>query len=127
MFKSGLVLLCFLAVCLADTVEDANANRKPAGSTTYDQRQTGKYNLHVNIKDVQFFSLSDSLASIGDYGDYGDYNFGDTDADTDYDTAHLTVNPLFAFLGSEKPTTAKPVIALTTEKKPLSLETSSAS
>lgn len=43
--------------------------------TTYDQRQTGKYNVHVNIKDVQVFSISDSLAGIGgDYeGEYGDY------------------------------------------------------
>lgn len=83
----------------------------------------------MNIKDVQFFSLSDSLASIGDYGDYGDYGnlegFGDTD--TDYDAAHLTVNPLFAFLGSQKPTTIKPTTAATTEKRPLSLETSSTS
>lgn len=77
---------------------------------------------------MQFFSLSDSLASIGDYGDYGDYEnlegFGD--ADTDYDVAHLTVNPLFALLGSQKPTTIKPTTAATTEKRPSSLETSSA-
>lgn len=123
-------MLSLLAVCSAGAIEEANANKKPAGSTTYDQRQTGKYNLHVNIKDVQFFSLSDSLASIGDYGDYGDYGnleggFGDTD--TDYDAAHLTVNPLFAFLGSQKPTTVKPTTTATTEKRPSSLETSSTS
>lgn len=32
-------------------------------STTYDQRQTGKYNIHVNIKDVSIIALeSEDLA-----------------------------------------------------------------
>lgn len=110
-----------LVSCQASPSEQTGSDSKPAGSTTYDQRQTGKYNVHVNIKDVQFFSLSDSLASIGDYGDYGDYadlegGFGEPD---DYDSSHLTVNPIFAFLGS-KPTTSKPITttaAPTTEKQ----------
>lgn len=70
----------------------------------------------MNIKDVQFFSLSDSIGSVGDYSDYGDYgDFGETDSD--YDTSHLTVNPVFAFLGSNKPTTTpKPATTSTTEK-----------
>lgn len=132
MFKHCFVLLCLLIASRANSMEDASdSKRPPAGSTTYDQRQTGKYNVHVNIKDVQFFSLSDSLAGIGgDYGDYEDYGeiqpgFGNTD--TDYDTAHLTVNPLFAFLGAKpatpKPTTAAPV----TEKLPASSPESTSS
>lgn len=105
---------------------EIDTEKRPAGLTTYDQRQTGKYNVHVNIKDVQFFSLSDSLAGIGD-GDYGDYggDYGELEGiggtDTDYDTAHLTVNPIFAFLGA-KPATAKPTTTTsTTEKSPSSL------
>lgn len=120
MFEKYFILLCLLITCQASPLEQTGNDSKPAGSTTYDQRQTGKYNVHVNIKDVQFFSLSDSLASIGDYGDYGDYaelegGFGEPD---DYDSSHLTVNPIFAFLGS-KPTTSKPTTtsAPTTEKQ----------
>lgn len=128
MFKKCLTFVCLLISCHANSVEEAIAEKRPAGSTTYDQRQTGKYNLHVNIKDVQFFSLSDSLASIGDYSDYGDYGdldgvFGET-SDTDYDNSHLTVNPVFAFLGSQKPTTPKP--STTSQKSPPSSSSSSA-
>lgn len=90
MLKNLFLISCLLALTFAKSAPKQAANERPAaGSTTYDQRQTGKYNVHVNIKDVQFFSLSDSLASIGgDYPEYGEYDvlggFGDTD--TDYDT-----------------------------------------
>lgn len=122
MLEKYFILICLLiSSSQANPLEQTGSDSKPAGSTTYDQRQTGKYNVHVNIKDVQFFSLSDSLASIGDYGDYGDYaelegGFGEPD---DYDSSHLTVNPIFAFLGS-KPTTPKPTTAAPTEKLPQS-------
>lgn len=120
-----LIFLCLmLASCHGNPVDTIGEVEKlPAGSTIYDQRQTGKYNLHVNIKDVQFFSLSDSLAGIGgDYGDYeGDYSdiLGIGGTDGDYDNSHLTVNPIFAFLGNKpitKPTTT--TTAATTEKAP---------
>jgi hypothetical protein len=75
--SSKIVALLLLVISShAAPVEEAKDDKKPAGLTTYDQRQTGKYNLHVNIKDVQFFSVSDSLAGIG--GDYEDYG-GDYD------------------------------------------------
>lgn len=68
---------------------------KSKAHTFYDQRQTGKYNLNVNIKDVQVFSVEDSLASIGDYGSYDDYGGGDYEliggGDEDYNIAHLWV------------------------------------
>lgn len=115
MFKKFLAFICLLVACKA-----ADDEKRPAGLTTYDQRQTGKYNVHVNIKDVQFFSLSDSLAGIGgDYGDYGDYETMDG-PDSDYDASHLTVNPILAFLG-QRPTT-KPTT--TTEKVQTSPATS---
>lgn len=120
------VLLYLLTVCQAGLVKEADDIEKPsAGLTTYDQRQTGKYNVHVNIKDVQFFSLSDSIGSVGgDYEDYGgDYDVleGAGNPDTDYDVSHLTVNPIYAFLGAKKTTTTiKPTVAPTSEKLPSS-------
>lgn len=132
MLKSCLLASCLLiASCAAITIEEAvNVEKLPAGSTTYDQRQTGKYNVHVNIKDVQFFSLSDALGNVGgDYGEeYGDYGAleGIGEGDADYDTAALTVNPVFAFLGS-RPTTAKPTTTSTTEKVQSDANVSSAS
>jgi hypothetical protein len=65
--------------------------KKSQAHTFYDQRQTGKYNLNVNIKDVQFFSLSDSLGNIGDYGsyDYDDYAPSEGGGDEDYNISHL--------------------------------------
>lgn len=145
-----LSLLLLVISCRAASVADASDNKKPAGLTTYDQRQTGKYNVHVNIKDVQFFSVSDSLAGIGgDYEDYGgDYDildgkmnkdwllngslkfdykiFTGGDTDTDYDSSHLTVNPIFAFLGI-KTTTSKPTTLQTVTEKVPAPETSSTS
>lgn len=114
------LLAVFVLDCEASPIE--LKGKEPSGSiTTYDQRQTGKYNVHVNIKDVQVFSISDSLAGIGgDYeSEYGDYALleGD-DGGSDYDISHLTVNPIFAFLGS-KPTTPKPSTSnATTSVKP---------
>jgi hypothetical protein len=95
--------------------------KKSESKTIYDQRQTGKYNVHVNIKDVQFFSLSDSLGNIGDYAsyDYSDYAGGDDD----YDISHLTVNPIIASLGS-KPTKAPTTTATTKTTSAASTTTS---
>jgi hypothetical protein len=115
--KMNLLLLALIAVTGAFAEDTMN---KSDAKTIYDQRQTGKYNVHVNIKDVQLISLSDSISSLGDYGsyDYGDYGEGDED----YDNAHLTVNPIFAFLGSKpstttsKPSTTSPIYFTTTEK-----------
>lgn len=129
MVEKNVILFCLLISCQADPMQPISEDKKPGGSTTYDQRQSGKYNVHVNIKDVQFFSLSDSLASIGDYEDYGDYSDfeGIGEADTDYDQSHLTVNPVFAFLGSQKPTTVKPTTSAPTEKLPPASSTLSTS
>jgi hypothetical protein len=130
MAKKCFVLLCLLIAGHASPIDEGSDHKKAAGTTTYDQRQTGKYNVHLSIKDVQFFSLSDSLASIGgEYPDYGDYGTleGYGENDTDYDAAHLTVNPLFAFLGA-KPATQKPTTtAPATEKNQSSSEAPSIS
>lgn len=87
----------------------------------YDQRQSGKYNIHINVKDVQLIKLDDF--KIGDdysYGDYGDYG---SDADYDYDVSNLTTSPVWAHLGTDKPTTStkkpKPTMAPSKPTKPV--------
>ncbi|XP_062553142.1 early growth response protein 1 isoform X2 [Armigeres subalbatus] len=87
------------------------ANSGRPSLTTYDQRQTGKYNIHVNIKDVKIISV-DGEKFEGEFGDDTIYDYGDYD----YDPAHLTVSPLPIFGGS---TTSKPPKATT--KTPVSL------
>lgn len=39
----------------------------PASNTTYDQRQQGKYNIHLNIKDVAIITF-DSETISGELG-----------------------------------------------------------
>ncbi|KAL7045329.1 hypothetical protein ACKWTF_002197 [Chironomus riparius] len=103
---------------------DTSDAKKSDSRTIYDQRQTGKYNVHVNIKDVQFFSLSDSISSLGDYGSYDYGEYGQVDGDGDYDISHLTVNPIFAFLGTQsKPTKPSTTTQPTTEKVDFSSST----
>lgn len=111
------LIAVFLLITLSMAAKDNETEvvKKTDARTVYDQRQTGKYNVHVNIKDVQFFSLSDSISSLGDYGsyDYGDY--GSIEGiDGDYDISHLTVSPIFAFLGTQ----SKPTKPSTTTQKP---------
>lgn len=77
--------------------------------TTYDQRQTGKYNVHFNIKDVQLFSIRGDEFNAG-VGDGIDYDYGEYD----YDPGHFTINPILAMLGADKPFTT----TTTTTEKP---------
>ncbi|XP_058126082.1 uncharacterized protein LOC131282850 [Anopheles ziemanni] len=59
---------------------------------TYDQRQNGKYNIHLNIKDVKIIAVGKENLD-GNFGDDAVYDYGDYD----YDPAHLTVSPLPIF------------------------------
>lgn len=70
-------------------------------NATYDQRQNGKVNVHISIKDVAIILQSDS----GTNGNADD----DINYDYDYDYDHLTVKPngIWATLGQ---TTAAPVV-----------------
>lgn len=49
------------AISLCAPSKDRHSN------TTYDQRQVGKYNIHVNIKDVSIIALGaeDIIDNIG--------------------------------------------------------------
>lgn len=71
------------------------------GSTTYDQKQSGKYNIHLNIKDVSIIALdAGSLDSgVGDFGE--DYY-------EDYDLSDFTVKPIFGIIDIATP---KPIPA----------------
>lgn len=80
-----------ILITLTGSLGKEDDDMKSKAHTFYDQRQTGKYNLNVNIKDVQVFSVEDSLASIGDYGSYdygGDYELIGG-GDEDYNMSHL--------------------------------------
>ncbi|OXU24778.1 hypothetical protein TSAR_009599 [Trichomalopsis sarcophagae] len=59
--------------------------------TTYDQRQEGKVNVQIDVKDVQILALVDS-EMLDDYTNY----------DYAYDYADFTIKP------SSRPTTGKP-------------------
>lgn len=82
--------------------------KQETGLTTYDQKQTGKYNIHLNIKDVAIIALDAGRAdsNVGDFGE--DYY-------EDYDLSDFTVKPIFGLIdiASDKPsstTTAPPLI-----------------
>lgn len=52
-----------MAICLCAPSKEVQKN----SNTTYDQRQVGKYNIHLNIKDVSIIALSseDLIDHIG--------------------------------------------------------------
>lgn len=83
----------------ASSSSPSRGKQEPTGLTTYDQKQTGKYNIHLNIKDVAIIALdADHLDSgVGDFGE--DYY-------EDYDLADFTVKPIFGLIDitSDKPT-----------------------
>lgn len=83
--------------------------REETGSTTYDQKQSGKYNIHLNIKDVAIIALDSGNTDSGGDGDFGE------DYYVDYDLSDFTVKPVFGLVDSatsEKPssTTAPPAL-----------------
>ncbi|XP_065093280.1 uncharacterized protein LOC135713972 isoform X2 [Ochlerotatus camptorhynchus] len=117
-----LILLLDVSIAESASMKWNKSDKREAGGgggggggrpslTTYDQRQTGKYNIHVNIKDVKIISV-DGEKFDGEFGDDTIYDYGDYD----YDPAHLTVSPLPIFGG---PTTSKP--PKSTTKTPVSI------
>lgn len=92
--------MLLLVLPLIDCGPVASRSSAAAGTTTYDQKQTGKYNIHLNIKDVAIIAVGseDLSGGIGDAGSfYEDYY--------DYDLDDFTINPVSATLGV---TTKKP-------------------
>lgn len=89
----------------SESTDDHKPSKQAAkgGITAYDQRQTGKFNIHLNIKDVQLISLKGDRFGAG-VGDETVYDYGDYD----YNPGDFTVNPLIALLGINNSTTDKP-------------------
>lgn len=75
------------------------------GLTTYDQKQTGKYNIHLNIKDVAIIALGADHLNTG-VGDFGD------DYYEDYDLSDFTVKPIYGLIGFDT-TSATPILSST--------------
>ncbi|XP_050079122.1 uncharacterized protein LOC126565965 [Anopheles maculipalpis] len=72
--------------------------------TTYDQRQNGKHNINLSIKDVKII-YTDREEFEGNFDDDTIYEYGDYD----YDPSHLTVSPLPIFgIGSLSLNFSKP-------------------
>lgn len=72
------------------------------GLTTYDQKQSGKYNIHLNIKDVAIIALESE--TIG--GGIGDFN----EDYYDYDISDFTIKPIFGVIGDLPPVNSTPSI-----------------
>lgn len=94
------------ALLAAPTLND---RKEETGSTTYDQKQSGKYNIHLNIKDVAIIALDSGNTDSGGDGDFGE------DYYVDYDLSDFTVKPVFGLIDSattERPssTTAPPAL-----------------
>lgn len=87
-----------LSALLAQQQQQEGREKPETGLTTYDQKQTGKYNIHLNIKDVAIIALDTGRLDSG-VGDFGE------DYYEDYDLSDFTVKPIFGLIdiASEKP------------------------
>uniref|UniRef100_A0A0K8UMU8 Uncharacterized protein n=2 Tax=Bactrocera latifrons TaxID=174628 RepID=A0A0K8UMU8_BACLA len=79
-----LALLLLRAPASGQPVNDELSANNAEAKVIYDQRQSGKYNIRINIKDVAIIEMDNS--------GFGDENFGEEDYY--YDEEDLTVKPL---------------------------------
>ncbi|KAH8298455.1 hypothetical protein KR044_003628 [Drosophila immigrans] len=86
--------------------EDADNNNNDAGRVLYDQRQTGKYNIHVSIKDVAIIEV--------DQNELADDSYNAEDDDYYYDDSALTIKPI-KFTTEASATTTTKATPITTE------------
>ncbi|XP_039480762.1 uncharacterized protein LOC120444862 [Drosophila santomea] len=97
-----LISLTLMAFGLAQTlpIEEAetptNGEVPDAGQVVFDQRQTGKFNIHVSIKDVAIIEVGKNGLAEETYNDEEDYY---------YDDSALTVKPIRLTTGSSSSTT----------------------
>lgn len=98
----------FAFVFIVNSIEMAPSSRDrdaATGLTTYDQKQTGKYNIHLNIKDVAIIALGSEHLNTG-IGDFGE------DYYEDYDLSDFTVKPIYGLIGFDT-TSANPILSST--------------
>lgn len=88
-----------------ETAPSLRDHGSATGLTTYDQKQTGKYNIHLNIKDVAIIALGAERldTAVGNFGD--DYY-------EDYDLSDFTVKPIYGLIGFDT-TSANPILSST--------------
>ncbi|XP_034652921.1 uncharacterized protein LOC117891529 [Drosophila subobscura] len=88
-----LTLIALLGLTQALPLDDVESSLSPvaselpdgSGRVVFDQRQTGKYNIHVSIKDVAIIEVGQNDLSDGAYNDAEDYY---------YDDSALTIKPI---------------------------------
>ncbi|XP_017958825.1 cell wall protein DAN4 isoform X2 [Drosophila navojoa] len=104
---SSLMLLTFgvLHVQMQPLQQEADENE--SSRALYDQRQTGKYNIHVSIKDVAIIEVDQNELADESYNEeYDDYY---------YDDSALTIKPIkFTTEASTTPSTAAAATTTTT-------------
>ncbi|EDV98257.1 GH23010 [Drosophila grimshawi] len=76
----------------------------------YDQRQTGKYNIHVSIKDVAIIEV--------DHNELADESYNADDDDYYYDDGVLTIKPI-KFTTTAASTTTEPTTTTQTQTIPI--------
>ncbi|XP_060656595.1 uncharacterized protein LOC132791610 [Drosophila nasuta] len=102
-----------------EDVDNANDNDNDAGRVLYDQRQTGKYNIHVSIKDVAIIEV--------DQNELADDSYNAEDDDYYYDDSALTIKPIkFTTEASTTTTTTTPTTTATKTAPTTAIETSAA-
>uniref|UniRef100_A0A0A1WNV4 Coiled-coil domain-containing protein 71 n=1 Tax=Zeugodacus cucurbitae TaxID=28588 RepID=A0A0A1WNV4_ZEUCU len=102
-----LALLFLLTTANGQPVDDALAADNADTKVIYDQRQSGKYNIRINIKDVAIIEMDNS--------GFGDENISEEDYGY-YDEEDLTVKPL-NFTKPPKATTPHEVISTTASQQ----------
>lgn len=97
-----LVVVCLWSLTVGHPLKSDDDSEKNVTQVVYDQRQSGKYNIHLSIKDVAIIEMAEN--------DFLEENIADDPAgDYYYDESDLTVKPwLFPF-------TQKPVSNSTSE------------
>lgn len=96
-----ILTILFTILCVIQSIYSAlpfqRSQTEKTGLTVYDQKQSGSYNIHLNIKDVAIIAVSNDHAGsdIDSFGpDYYD----------DYDISDFTVKPLHGLFGIDSST-----------------------
>lgn len=93
-----LLTIVFTIVCVNQCIDSAlplrRAEAEPqTGLTLFDQRQSGSYNIHLNIKDVAIIAVGEGEGSGSDIDTFG------PDYYADYDLSDFTVKPIQGLIG----------------------------
>lgn len=105
-----LLTIVFTIVCVNQCIDSALPFRRAdaeqqTGLTLFDQRQSGSYNIHLNIKDVAIIAVGEGEGSGSDLDTFGPDYYGD------YDLSDFTVKPIQGLIGFDAVTsTAAPSI-----------------